>query len=142
MNYTRLALAALGGFIAYFVIGGVMFALLPLKAEFLKYPAVYRDQQGQISHMLVGMAWMLVSFAAMSAIYAMLYGRGSGAMQGLRFGALIGIFAVGAFVVHNYANLNIGLGLTVQSACADFVEWTLSGFFIGVIYRPPKGLSS
>jgi hypothetical protein len=136
MNYTRIALEAAGGFVAYFLLGGLMFALLPLKAEFLKYPAVYRNQQGQMSHMPVGMAWMFVSMLAMATIYATLCRGGSGLVEGLRFGALIGIFAVGAFVVHNYVNLNIGLRLTVQSAIAYFVEWTVSGLVIGMIYRP------
>jgi hypothetical protein len=136
MNYLRIALAAVGGFVAYFVVGGLMFAVLPLKNEFLKYPAVYRDQQGQINHMAAGMAWMFVSILALTLIYALLYRGGSGAIEGLRFGVLIGIFAVGACVVHNYANLNIGLRLTVQSAVAYLVEWTVSGLVIGLIYRP------
>jgi hypothetical protein len=29
MNFTRIALAALGGFVAYFVLGGLSFAILP-----------------------------------------------------------------------------------------------------------------
>jgi hypothetical protein len=39
MNFGRVVLAALGGFLAYFVLGGLLFAVLPaLKNEFLKYP--------------------------------------------------------------------------------------------------------
>ena len=49
---------------------------------------------------------------------------------------LIGIFAVCAFVLHNYVNLNIGLTLTLQQAAAYFLEWTVVGILIGVIYRP------
>ena len=34
MNYARIALAGLGGFVVYFVLGGLMFAVLPmLKSE-------------------------------------------------------------------------------------------------------------
>lgn len=66
MNLSRIALAGLGGFVAYFIVGGLSFALLPsLKTEFLKYPAVYRSQQGQMSHMPVGMAAMLVSILSL-----------------------------------------------------------------------------
>ena len=143
MNFARIALAALGAFVAYFVVGGATFGLLPsLKNEFLKYPAVYRDQQGQMSHMPAGMAAMFLSMLALAAIYAMLYQGGSGAAQGARlgalFGSLIGVFALGAFVVHNYVNLNIGLKLTVQQAVAYFVEWIVTGIVIGLIYRPPS----
>src|SRR3984885_2118311 len=142
VSLSRIALAALGGFAAYFVLGGLAFGLFrSLKNEFLKYPAVYRSQQGQMSYMPAGMAAMFVSILALAVIYAMLYQRGSslgeGARLGAIFGALIGIFAVGSFVVHNYVNLNIGLPLTLQQAAAYFVEWTVTGLVIGVIYRPP-----
>jgi hypothetical protein len=137
MNLSRIALAALGAFVAYFVTGGLIFALLPgLKSEFLKYPAVYRPQQGQISHMPAGMAAMFVSILVLAVLYAMLYQGGSGLAEGARFGALIGIFAIGAFVVHNYVNLNIGLKLTLEQSAAYFVEWTITGIVIGLIYRP------
>jgi hypothetical protein len=49
---------------------------------------------------------------------------------------LIGIFAVCAFVLHNYVNLKIGLTLTLQQAAAYFIEWTVVGLLIGVIYKP------
>lgn len=59
MNLSRIALAALGGFVAYFILGGLAFGLFPsLRNEFFKYPAVYRPQEGQMSHMPAGMAAM------------------------------------------------------------------------------------
>ena len=51
-------------------------------------------------------------------------------------GALIGVFAVGSFVVHNYVNLQIGIGLSVRQGIAYFVEWVIVGVVIGLIYRP------
>ena len=51
----------------------------------------------------------------------------SGVVQGDRFGALIGLFALGAFVLHNYVNLQIGAKLTVQQGVAYFVEWLATG---------------
>jgi hypothetical protein len=138
VNLLRLVLAAFGGFVAYFVLGGLIFGLIPsLKSEFLKYPNVYRDQQGQMSHMPLGMAAMFLSTLVLAVLYASIYQGGSGLMEGARFGALIGLFAIGSFVLHNYVNLNIGLALTIQSAVAYFVEWTVTGIAIGLIYRPP-----
>ena len=46
------------------------------------------------------------------------------------------MFAVCAFVLHNYVNLNIGLRLTVGQAAAYLVEWIVVGIVIGLIYRP------
>jgi len=141
MNISRIALAAVGAFVAYFIVGGAAFGSMPsLKTEFLKYTAVYRDHRGQMSHMPVGMAGLFVSMVSLAVVYAMLYQGGSSIGEGARcgaiFGALIGIFALGAFVVHNYANLNIGLMLAVQQGVAYFVEWLITGIVIGLIYRP------
>jgi hypothetical protein len=137
MNIPRIFLAAIGGFVAYFVLGGIAFGLLPwLKNEFMKYPAVYRSKEGIKSTMPVGMAAMFVSILALAVIYAMLFRGGSGVVQGAQFGAFIGVFAVGSFVVHNYVNLNIGVKLTIEQAVAYFVEWLVTGIVIGLIYRP------
>ncbi len=139
MNYLRIVLAALGAFVAYFVVGGLAFVLIPsLKTEFQKYPAVYRSHDGQISHMPVGMAAMFVAILALAVLYASQYQDGSGVAAGARFGALIGVFAIGSFVVHNYTNLNIGLTLTLVQSVAYFVEWVVVGIVIGLIYQPTR----
>lgn len=138
MDITRIGLAALGGFAAYFVTGGILFVLLPsLKDEFLKYPTVYRSEERMKSVMPAGMAGMFVGMVVLAVLYAMLYRGGSDVAEGARFGALIGIYVICAFVVHNYMLLNIGLKLTLQQSAAYFVEWVVTGIAIGLIYRPP-----
>jgi len=136
MNYTRLLLSALAAFVAYFALGGLFFTAAPLRNEFAKYPAVYRSQEGIKTVMPAGMAAMFLAILALAVIYAMLYQGGSGLAEGARFGALIGVFSVCSFVIHNYVNLNIGLALTIQQAIAYFIEWTVVGVVIGLIYRP------
>src|SRR5271163_4169094 len=139
MNWMRVVLAALGAFVAYFAAGGLMFVTMPwMKKEFEKYPAVYRSHESIMSVMPAGMAAMFVSIAALAVIYAMGYQGGAGVMEGARFGALIGVFAMGAFTVHNFVNLNIGWKLTMQQSVAYFVEWVVVGMVIGAIYRPER----
>jgi hypothetical protein len=139
MNISRVVFAALGAFVAYFAVGGLLFAVLPwLKSEYQKYPAVYRPPEGIKSTMPAGMAAMFVAILALAVIYAMLQHSGSGIWNGARFGALIGVFAIGSFVIHNYVNLNIGLKLTIEQAAAYFVEWVIVGIVIGAIYRPMR----
>jgi|HubBroStandDraft_2_1064218.scaffolds.fasta_scaffold82608_1 hypothetical protein len=59
MHPTRIALASIAAFFAYFAVGGLTFALLPsMKNEFLKYPNIYRSQEAMRSAMPVGMAFM------------------------------------------------------------------------------------
>ena len=140
MNYSRLLLAAFCAFVAYFAIGALTFTAPVMKNEFMKYPAVYRSQEGIKRVMPAGMAAMFVAMVVLAVLYAMLYRGGSGAFEGLRFGSLIGVFAVCSFVIHNYVNLNIGLKLTIQQSVAYFVEWTVVGLVIGLLYRPlPPG---
>ncbi len=137
MDFTRIGLTALGGFVAYLVLGGLLFVAFPtMKSESLKYPAVYRSQDGIKSIMPFGMAAMLVAMIVLAVIYSMLYQGGSGLAEGARFGALIGLFSICAFVVHNYLILNIGLKLTLQQSAAYFLEWFVTGIVIGLIYRP------
>jgi uncharacterized membrane protein len=138
MNFARIAFASLGAFVAYFVFGGLTFVLIPsLKTEFLKYPDVYRNQQGQMSNMPLGMIAIYLATVVLAVMYAMLYRGGSGLAEGALFGALIGVFVIFAFVIHNYVNLNIGWKLTLEQAVAYFIEWFVVGIVIGLIYRPP-----
>lgn len=137
MNYSRIALAALAATVAYFAFGGLVFGMLPqLRNEFSKYPAVYRTQRDIKAVMPIGMAAMFISLLVLAALYALAYRGGLGIAEGARFGVLIGMFAVGAFVLHNYVNLNIGVKLTVQQAVAYLVQWTIVGIVMGLIYKP------
>src|SRR5580698_10393457 len=137
MNTKGVVLAALGAFVAYFVVGGLMFVSMPwLKKEFMKYPGVYREHEGQMKHMPAAMVATLVAIVVLAVLYAMIYHGGSGAVEGARFGALIGVFAIGTFTVHNYVNLNIGWKLTVEQSVAYFTQWVVVGIVIGLIYRP------
>ena len=85
MNLPRIALASIGAFFAYFAVGGLVFALLPwMKNEFLKYPNVYRSEEGIKSTMPIGMAFMFVAVMVLAVLYAMLYRGGSGVTEGTR----------------------------------------------------------
>lgn len=137
MNLLRIFLAAIAAFVAYMALGFALFALIPsLQTEFRKYPAIYRDHDGQMKQMPLGMAAMFLSLLVLSVLYSFVYRGGSGLFEGARFGALIGLFAVGAFVLHNYVNLNIGLKLTLEQCLIYFLEWQFVGIVIGLIYRP------
>ena len=136
MNYPRFALAALGGTVAYFAAGFLAFGLIPtLRQEYARFPAIYRTQEGVKSVMPLGMAGMLGGIAVLTLLYARMTRSGSGLADGAWFGAMIGLFAVCAFALHNYVNLRIGLKLTAEQAIAYFVEWTVVGIVIGAIYR-------
>jgi hypothetical protein len=137
MNYLSLGLAALGGTVASFAFGFLLFWLVPgLIKEGHKYPAVFRPKEEMMSVMPVGFVASFLSIVVATIIFAMMHRSGSGIGDGARFGVLVGIFVVCAFVLHNYVNLNIGLKLALGQAAAYFVQWTVVGIVIGLIYRP------
>ena len=137
MNYGRIVLATVGGMVGYFAAGFAVFALAPQMAnEFQKYSSVYRSREGQMAAMPAGMAAMLVAIFVLAVLYAMGHQGGSGIAEGARFGALIGVFVVCAFVVHNYMLLDIGVTLTVMQAVAYFLQWTVVGTVMGLLYKP------
>ena len=137
MNYTRLGLAALGGMVASFAFGFLVLGLVPaLLKEGHKYPAVFRPKEEMMSVMPIGLVATFISILVVAIIFAMIHQGGSGTTEGARFGVLIGIFVVCAFVLHNYVNLNIGLKLALGQAVTYFLQWTIVGIVIGLIYKP------
>jgi len=137
MNFSRLGLAALGGMVASFAFGFLVLGLVPaLLKEGHKYPAVFRPKEEMMTVMPIGMIATFISILVVAIIFAMIHQGGSGPMEGARFGVLIGIFVVCAFVLHNYVNLNIGLKLALGQAVTYFIQWTIVGIVIGLIYKP------
>jgi hypothetical protein len=137
MNYSSLALAALGGTVASFAFGFLVFWLVPgLIKETHKYPAVFRAKEEMMTVMPIGLVATFLSILVAAIIFAMIHQSGSGIAESARFGVLIGIFVVCAFVLHNYVNLNIGLKLALGQAVVYFVQWAIIGIVIGLIYKP------
>jgi hypothetical protein len=87
-----------------------------------KCPAVFRPKEEMKTVMPIGIVATFMAILVVAIIFAMIHQGGSGTMEGRRFGVLIGIFAVCAFVLHNYVNLNIGLKLALGQAVAYFVQ--------------------
>jgi hypothetical protein len=137
VNYARVALASLGAMVAYFVYGFAMFAAWPsMKTEFMKYPNVYRPKDEMMKVMPYGMVAILIAIVVVAILYARIYTAGGGIVSGIYLGALIGLFSVCTFAIHNYINLNIGLTLTIYQSIAYFIQWVIVGAAIGLIYKP------
>lgn len=136
VNYAHVGFAFLGATVAYFVSGFILFAALPgMKTEFLRYPGVYRTDDGMRKLMPYNMIGILVSVAVVAVLYAKIYSSGGGMVSGVCLGALMGLFAVCTFVVHNYVFLNIGAKLAVYEGMAYFIQWVIVGAAVGVIYK-------
>jgi len=83
-----------------------------------------------------GMVSILISIVVVAVLLRKNLSCGRGIASGVCLGALIGIFSVCTFVIHNYVNLNIGLTLTLYQSVAYFIQWVIVGAAIGLIYKP------
>src|SRR5687767_8500973 len=144
MNYSRIALAGLGATVAYFALGFLLLALLPLADEVRQFAAVYRPEESMKRVAPVGMVAMLLSMMALAALYASSFHASSfrdgssSVARGMRFGFFVGVFAAGSSVLHNYVSLSIGLRLALLQAVAYFVQLLGSGVVIALTYRPSR----
>jgi hypothetical protein len=137
MNIPRLALAAVVATIVDSIYGFTVYGML-LAGEFGKYPAVYRSTEAGQAYLPLMFGGIFIAILVASAIYAKGYEGGSGVVEGLRFGLMLGVFVFLAFGGVNYAVLNIGRRLALYAAAAGLVEWTLVGVAIGLVYKPSQ----
>jgi hypothetical protein len=135
MNFTRIALAAVAALVAYFIVGGIFFAIPVFGAEFAKYPAVYRTGDAINSVMAVGVFGLLLAMGAAATIFARIYPQGAGIKAGISFGVLLAVFQLGSFVLHSHMLLNIGGRLSALQGIANTAEWIVAGIVISLVYR-------
>jgi len=135
MNLTRIALAAVAALVAYFMVGGLFFAVPAMRTEFAKYPAVYRSGDASKSVMAVGMLGLLLAMGVAATLFARMHPAGAGVRAGLEFGVLLALFQLGSFVLHNHMMINIGRRLSTLQGLAYATEWIAVGVVISLVYR-------
>jgi hypothetical protein len=134
MNYPRIALAAVAATVVDALYGFLVYGNL-LTKQFAMFPGVYRAVDAQAGYMPILFCGVFIAMIGAAAMYAKGYEGGNGAWEGLRFGALIGLVAVGYSVVVTYAIANIGPHLAASLAVASFAEWVIAGVVIGLVYN-------
>jgi len=135
MNYGRIAIAAVAATVVYFVYGFLVEGLL-IRKDFSPYTAVYRPADTVMGYMPLGFACTLIATFVIAMMYAKGYEGGSGAVEGFRFGVLVGIFVLCTVVGANYVTLNIGRKLALELGASTLVQWTTVCVVIGLIYKP------
>ena len=137
MNYGRLVAAALAGTVVDAIYGFLVYGML-LAGAFGRYPSVYRPNDAAPVFLMTMFAGIFVAMLFAVVIYSKGIESSGGAAEGVRFGALLGVFVGVLFASISYGTLNIGRKLTVMMAVAGIVEWTLVGTVIGAIYRSER----
>jgi hypothetical protein len=134
MNYGRLVAAALAGTVVDAVYGFFVYGTL-LASEFRRFPTVYRPNDAAPVFLMCMFCGIFVAMLAAVVIYSKGIESKGGVAEGVRFGALIGVFVGVLFASISYGTLIIGRKLTAMIAVAGVVEWILVGTVIGAIYR-------
>jgi hypothetical protein len=137
MNYPRIVIAAIAATVVDALYGFVVWGQI-LNREFAQYPAIYRpaDDMSALPLMLTG---VLVGMFFASWIYAKGYEGGSGLIEGLRYGVLMGLL-VGSYMAGvNYGILRIGKRMALTYGIGWVGEWILVGLVIGLVYKPVAG---
>lgn len=136
MNYPRVAMAAVAALVVFFVYGFLVEGML-IRKDFALSAALYRDSNAQMKYMPIGIASVLVGLLAAAVLYAKWCGSVSGAMMGLRFGLLMGVFTACIHAISNLVTMNMNVRLGLEIALSTFVGWVLAGIAIGIVYKPP-----
>lgn len=135
LNYGRATVAALVATLVYYMIGFFTEGWL-FRGDFAPYSKVYRSSDMVMRYMPLGMVFAFVGAFVVCVIFARLCSGRNGVFEGTRLGLLVGVFVAFVFVGTNYVILNIGGKLALKQALGAFLQWTVVGLVIGLIYRP------
>lgn len=135
MNYPRVFWAAIAGLVVFFAWGFLTEGWL-IRKDFARSAALYRSSDLQMKYMPWGMASVLIALLAATVLYAAFCGSTSGAVKGLQFGLLMGIFVACIHPLSNLVTMNMDSRLGLEVAVSTFIGWILAGLVIGLVYKP------
>jgi hypothetical protein len=136
VNFGRVAAAALVAWIVYLGISPLVNNVL-LAELYAQHASVFRPQ-GQMN-VAFGLSATLVGFFVFAYAYAKGYEGGTGAVEGLRYGVLIGLLLATFSVAWNYVVLPVSGALAAAWIVDVIVEMAIYGAVVGLIYKPLGG---
>jgi 1,4-dihydroxy-2-naphthoate octaprenyltransferase len=141
MNYSRVLLAAVAALVVFFAWGFLTEGWL-LRRDFAPSAALYRTSDLQMKYMPFGMVSVLVALLAAVVLYAGWCGGTSGAVKGLQFGLIIGVFVACIHPISNLVTMNMDTKLGLEITLSTAIGWVLAGLVIGLVYKPLAPLST
>jgi hypothetical protein len=135
MNYLRVLLAAVAALVTFFAWGFLTEGWL-IRRDFAASAVLYRSSDLQMRYMPFGMAATLVGLFMAVLLYAGWCGGVSGAVRGLQFGLLMGVFVACIHSISNLVTMNMDTKLGLEIAASNAIGWILAGVAIGLVYKP------
>jgi phosphotransferase system glucose/maltose/N-acetylglucosamine-specific IIC component len=133
MHYGRVVAAAIVAWLAYLVVSPIANNLL-LADLYAEHAAIFRPQAQM--NLVLGFAASAVGFLVFAYAYAKGYEGGVGAVEGLRFGVIVGLLLSCFAVVWNYVVLPLSGTLAVAWVADTIAEMAVYGLVVGLVYRP------
>jgi hypothetical protein len=135
MNYPRVVFAAVAALVTFFAWGFLTEGWL-IRKDFASSAALYRTSDLQMKYMPLGVASILVALLAAVVLYAGWCGGTYGAVRGLQFGLLMGVFVACIHPISNLVTMNMNTKLGSEIAACNAIGWVLAGGVIGLVYKP------
>jgi hypothetical protein len=136
VNFGRVAAAAVVAWIAYLLLSSLVNNVL-LADLYAQHANVFRPQAEM--NLVLGLGATLIGFFVFAYAYATGYEGGAGALEGLRFGVIVGLLLSCFAVTWNYVVLPVSGSLAVAWVVDTLVEMALYGCVVGLIYKPIAG---
>jgi len=136
VNFGRVAAAAVVAWITYMLVSPVVNNVL-LADLYARHAAVFRPQADM--NLVLGLGASLLGFFVFAYAYAKGYEGGSGALEGLRFGVVVGLLLACFAVTWNYVVLPVSGSLAIAWIVDTLVEMALYGVVVGLVYKPIAG---
>jgi hypothetical protein len=134
MSYSRIAVAGVVAWVVDGLYGFLVYARL-LADDFGANTGAFRAAADQnLPLIFLG---TFIGIMTLAFVYAKGYEGGQGLPEGLRFGAVLGVFMTGYVSLGNYATLNISRDLALKFGVAAFVEMIVVGAALGAAYKGP-----
>jgi len=136
VNFGRVAAAAIVAWLVYLVLSPLVNNVF-LADLYTRHAAVFRPQAEM--NLVLGLGASLVGYFVFAYAYAKGYEGGNGAVEGLRFGVVVGLLLSCFAVVWNYVVLPVSGSLAVAWVVDTLVEMALYGVVVGLVYKPIAG---
>ena len=133
MNFGRVAAAALVAWIVYLGLSPLVNNVL-LADLYARHARVFRPQADM--NVTFGLGATLAGFFVFAYAYAKGYEGGAGAVEGLRFGVIVGLLLACFGGVWSYVMMPVSGRFAVAMIVDAIVEMAIFGVVVGVIYRP------
>src|SRR5918999_627974 len=135
MNFPRVAIAAVSGWIVYFAISFVVHMVL-LAGVYSDHATVMREPLEQAAILPWALGLSFIGFFAFAYAYAKGYEGGRGLQEGLRFGVLVGILICAFRIIWDHMVWPVSLQLTIAWMIEYIIEFAIYGSLVGIIYKP------